>query len=127
MLEKFFVVSDVRHRLYLTAKPSHVGVDREGRVYPPPPRTILQHVAIRRGDIASYQALSCLVAIVGSGAFPGDVKPSGLDIGGELTMWIPALPNLTWGKSFLLGDAYLMVEPSWCLGVYPWSSCYCRQ
>jgi hypothetical protein len=37
MLEKFFVVSDVRHRLYLAAKPSHVGVDMDGLVYPPPP------------------------------------------------------------------------------------------
>jgi hypothetical protein len=37
MLEKFFVVSDVRHRLYLAAKPFHVGVDMDGLVSPPPP------------------------------------------------------------------------------------------
>jgi hypothetical protein len=38
--------------------------------------------------------------------------------GGESTASVSALLNLTWGKSFLLGDAYPMTESSWCLGMY---------
>jgi hypothetical protein len=32
------------------------------------------------------------------------------------------LPNLIWSKLLLSGHAYPMSEPSWCLGVYTWSS-----
>jgi hypothetical protein len=38
--------------------------------------------------------------------------------GGELTASVPVLLNLTWGKSFLPGDAYPMVESSRHSGVY---------
>jgi hypothetical protein len=70
--------------------------------------------------MSSCQALSCLAAAVGGGTFLGDVKPPGLDI-----LWtFDCVDTLTWGKSFLLGDAYPMAEPSWQLGVYPRSS-YC--
>jgi hypothetical protein len=52
--------------LYLIAKPT--------------PCTVLRLAAIRRGDRASCQALSCPIAVVGGGASLGDVKPPGLDI-----------------------------------------------
>jgi hypothetical protein len=42
------------HQLYLATKPSHVGADVNGLAYP---CTVLWHAA------------------VGSGTFPGDVKP----------------------------------------------------
>jgi hypothetical protein len=44
-----------------------------------------------------------------------------------LTTLVPALPNLTWGKLFIPGDAYPMAESSWHLGVYSWSCCCVRQ
>jgi hypothetical protein len=46
----------------------------------PTPYTVLQHVAVRRGDKVVCQVMSCPVAVVGSGAFLGDMKPPGLDI-----------------------------------------------
>jgi hypothetical protein len=46
----------------------------------PTPCTVLQHAAVRQGDRASCQTMSCPVATVGSGAFPQDVKPPGLNI-----------------------------------------------
>jgi hypothetical protein len=43
----------------------------------------------------------------------GDVNPPWAQIfSGEFTALVPALPNLTWGKLFLLGDAYPMAESS---------------
>jgi hypothetical protein len=66
------------HWLYLTAKPSHVGVIVDELACP---CTILRHVAVRRGHKASCQVLSSPVVTVGSGAFAWDVKPPGLDIG----------------------------------------------
>jgi hypothetical protein len=63
--------------LYLVAKPGHVGSIWMGL---PTPCTVLRLVAIRQGDRASCQALSCPVTVVGGGASPGDVKPPGLDI-----------------------------------------------
>jgi hypothetical protein len=73
------VLADVASRccLYLTTKPSHVGVDVDRLACPD---TILWPVAVRRGDMASCQILSCPIAAVGGGAFPGDAKPLGLDI-----------------------------------------------
>jgi hypothetical protein len=61
--------------------------------------------------MASYQAMSSPVAVVGGGASLG----------------VPVLPNLTWSKSFLLGHVYPLSESSWHLGVYPWSRYYVRQ
>jgi hypothetical protein len=48
----------------------------------------------------------------------GCEAPRAWIFGGDLTASIPALPNLTWGKSFLPGDTYPMEESSWRLGVY---------
>jgi hypothetical protein len=59
----------------LAAKPSHMGVDVDGLAYP---CTVLPPAAIRRW--VGSQKLSCPIAAVGGGAFPGDVKPQGLDI-----------------------------------------------
>jgi hypothetical protein len=58
--------------------------------------------------------------------FGGCEAPRARVFGGELTASIPTLPNLTWGKSFLPGDAYPMAESSWHLGVYSWSCCCVR-
>jgi hypothetical protein len=38
---------------------------------------------------------------VGGGTFSGDVKGLAWIFGRELTVWVPLLPNLTWGKSVL--------------------------
>jgi hypothetical protein len=46
----------------------------------PTPCTIAWPIAVKRRDRASCQVLSCLIVAVDSGAFPGDVKPLGLDI-----------------------------------------------
>jgi hypothetical protein len=46
----------------------------------PAPCTVLRPAAVRRRNMASCQALSCLIAAVGGGAFPGDVKLLRLDI-----------------------------------------------
>jgi hypothetical protein len=61
---------------------------------------------------------------VGSCTFRGMWSPSGVDIDRELSALMPALSNLTWGKSFLPWDAHLMAESSWYLGMYFWPSCY---
>jgi hypothetical protein len=53
---------------YLAAKPSHMGVN-VGRLACP--CIVLRPTAIRRGDSASCQALSCPITAVGGGAFPG--------------------------------------------------------
>jgi hypothetical protein len=44
--------------LYLAAKPTHVGVDADGLTCP---CTVLRLVAVRQGDKASCQVLSCPV------------------------------------------------------------------
>jgi hypothetical protein len=64
--------------LYLAGKPSHVGVNVDGRAYP------LHHLSAcsrqtRGHDLPSGAALSHR-AVVGGGAFPWDAKPPGLDI-----------------------------------------------
>jgi hypothetical protein len=40
------------------------------------------------------------------GSFPG------IDINGEMTASIPVLLDITYGKSFLLGEAYPMAKSS---------------
>jgi hypothetical protein len=65
-------------RLYLTAKPSYVGVDVDGLACPQHCPTIYD-CQTRGQSFLSDAALSCHVA-VGSGAFLGDAKPPGLDI-----------------------------------------------
>jgi hypothetical protein len=74
------VLGDVasRCRLYLAAKPSHVGVDVDGLAYPLHLPTVCSH-QMRGHGFLSGTALSCRTA-VGGGAFPGDAKPSGSDI-----------------------------------------------
>jgi hypothetical protein len=47
-------------QLYLTAKPSHVGVDVDGLACP---CTILWSVAVRRGDMASCSTLPCPIVV----------------------------------------------------------------
>jgi hypothetical protein len=51
-------------------------------------------------------------------SFGGCGAPWAQIFGGELTALVPALLNLTWGKSFLPGDAYPLAVSSWRLGVY---------
>jgi hypothetical protein len=48
--------------LYLVAKLAHMGIEVDGLACP---CTVLWHVAIRRGDKASCQALSCPIIAVG--------------------------------------------------------------
>jgi hypothetical protein len=74
------VLGDValRHRLYLDAKPSHVGVDVDGIACSLHRPTVCN--SQRRGQGFLSGATLSRHAAVGSGAFPGDVKPSGLDI-----------------------------------------------
>jgi hypothetical protein len=66
-----------RRWLYLAAKPSHMGVDVDGLANP---YTVLWLVAVRQGDRAACQVMSCPNIAVGCGAFPGDAKPMSLDI-----------------------------------------------
>jgi hypothetical protein len=67
-----------QRQIYLADKPSHMRSDLDELACPP--CTVIQPVAVRRGDRPSYQALTCPITVVGDGAFPGDVKPPSLDI-----------------------------------------------
>jgi hypothetical protein len=67
-----------RRRLYLAAKPSHVGVNVDGLACPLHRPTICSCQARGQG-FQSGVALS-RHATVGSGAFSRDAKPPGLDI-----------------------------------------------
>jgi hypothetical protein len=53
--------------------------------------------------------------------FRGCEAPWAEIFGRKLTTLIYAIPNLTWGKSRLPEDAFLMAESSCHLGVYSWS------
>jgi hypothetical protein len=64
--------------LYLAAKPPHVGFDVDGIAYPLHRPTACRHQTRGQGFL-SGTALSHRTA-VGSGAFPRDAKPLGLDI-----------------------------------------------
>jgi hypothetical protein len=74
------VLGDIasRHRLYLAAKPSHVGVDVDGLAYP------LHHLMVCSRQMRGHGFLSSAAfshrAAVGGGAFLGDVKPPCLNI-----------------------------------------------
>jgi hypothetical protein len=112
-------------QLYLAAKPSHVGSMWMGKLAP---CTILRPVAAWWGDRAClpgviFVLLLQLVVV----PFWGMWSPQAWIFGGELTVRVPALPNLTCGKLFLQWDIYPTVESSWCLGMYSWSSYYVRQ
>jgi hypothetical protein len=111
--------------LYLAAKLSQVRADVDGLACP------LHHLMTYSRQTGGEGFLSGTVlsyrAVVGDGAFLGDMKPPTWIFGVVLTVWVPVLPNLIWSKSFLLGHAYPMSEPSWHLGVYPWSSYYVRR
>jgi hypothetical protein len=106
--------------LYLAAKTSHVGVDVDELAYPMhSPMTcsrqtsgqgLLQSVVLSHHSCGQWRLSS------------GCEAPRAWILGGILTAWVPMLPNLTWSKSFLPEDAYPLSEPSWCLGMYPWSS-----
>jgi hypothetical protein len=96
--------------LYLPTKPSHVGVDADGLAYPlhwPTAHSYQTRVlGLLLGDV-----LSCRCS--GQWRLSGDVKPPlCVDIDGKLSASIPALLNLRWGKSFLSGDALLVVGSS---------------
>jgi hypothetical protein len=106
--------------LYLTAKPSHMGVDVDGLTYPLH-RPMIRSCQTRGQGLLPSVILSCRCS--GRWRLSWDVKPSGL---GELTASVPALLNLTCRKSFLLEDVYLMAESSCRLGVYSWSICCVR-
>jgi hypothetical protein len=66
------------HRLYLVVKPSHVGVDVDGLANPLHHPTTCSH-QMRGQGFLPCAALSHRTA-VGGGTFPGDTRPSGLDI-----------------------------------------------
>jgi hypothetical protein len=74
------ILGDVASRccLYLTAKPSHVGVD-VNRLACPLHRPMFCGRQTRGQGFLSGTALSRHV-VVGCGAFLGDAKPPGLDI-----------------------------------------------
>jgi hypothetical protein len=85
--------------------------------------TILWFIAVRWRAMPSTRR--CLVlSLQWAVAFYGGCEAPML---GEWTASVPALPNLTWGKSFLPWYAYPMVGSSWHLGVYSWSICCVRQ
>jgi hypothetical protein len=121
------VLGDVAswHRLYLAAKPSHVGVDVDGLAFP------LHRPTTYSRQTRGYSFLSGATlyhrATVGGGTFPGVRSPWAWIFDGVFTIWVPVLPNLTWSKPFLLGYAYPMSEPSWHLCMFPWLSYYVRR
>jgi hypothetical protein len=101
-------------RLYLAAKPSHVGADVDGLAYPLHHPMSYNHQTRGQGLLSGI-ALSRR-AVVGGGTFLGDAKPPGLDI--------------CWRVDRLgtcVTESHLMSEPSWHLGMYPWSSYYVRR
>jgi hypothetical protein len=62
--------------------------------------------------------MSCLVTVVGGGAFQGCEAYRAQILDGELVALIHVLLNITYGKSFLPVDAYPLSESSGHLGVY---------
>jgi hypothetical protein len=66
------------HRLYLAAKPSHVGADMDGLAYPLHHPTTYNHQT-RGQSFLSGVALSYRAAVDG-GTFLGGARPPGLDI-----------------------------------------------
>jgi hypothetical protein len=122
------VLGDVasQRRLYLAAKPSHVGVDVDGLACPLH-RPIVCSSQTKGYGFLSGATLSCH-AIVGSGAFPVDAKPTSVDIGWRVDRLGTCLNQIfTRSRLFLPGHAYPMLEPSWHLCVYPWLSYYVRR
>jgi hypothetical protein len=83
--------------LCLAAKSSHVGVDVVRLAYP------LHRPMARSYHLLLQQAVT---------SFRGYEAPWARIFDGELTVLVPATPNLTWGKSFLPGDAYPLAESS---------------
>jgi hypothetical protein len=73
-----FGVVALQCRIYLAAKPSHVGVDVDGLACPLHRHTVCNHQTRGQGFL-SGAALSRCAAVYG-GAFSEDMKPSGLDI-----------------------------------------------
>jgi hypothetical protein len=65
-------------RLYLVAKPSHMGIDVDGLACLLHHPTICNHQM--RGHDFPSGAISSSHATVGDGAFLRDARPSGLDI-----------------------------------------------
>jgi hypothetical protein len=98
----------LRCRIYLVAKPSHVGVDVDRLACP------LHHsMACRRGVRTSCQMRSCpVVSQWAIAPFRGMQSPKSLIFGAVLIVRVPVLSNLTWSKSFLPGDDYPISEPS---------------
>jgi hypothetical protein len=88
------ILEDValRHRLYLVVKPSHVGVDVNILVCPLHRPTIYSR-QMRGHDFLLVTALSYR-ATVCCGAFLGMRNPWAWIFDGELTVWVPVLPNL---------------------------------
>jgi hypothetical protein len=88
------ILEDVasRCRLYLAAKPSHVGLDVDGLACLLHRPTVYSRQMSGQG-FSSGPALSRRVA-VGDGAFLGDAKPQAWIFDGGLTAWVPVLPNL---------------------------------
>jgi hypothetical protein len=78
MPEAILGVVTSRHRLYSAAKSSHVGGDVDGLACPLHHPMVYNH-QMRGQGFQSSAALSHHAA-AGGGAFPGDVKPHGLDI-----------------------------------------------
>jgi hypothetical protein len=66
------------HRLYLAAKPFYVGVNVDRLAYPLHRSTACSRQM--RGHSFMLDVVLSHHATVGSSAFPGDAKPSGLDI-----------------------------------------------
>jgi hypothetical protein len=111
------------HRLYLVAKPSHVGGGGRCRWarMPSAPSYDLQ---------SSVEGIELLVRhclVPSCPPFWGVRSSRAWIFDGVLTIWVLVLPNLTWSKSFLPGHAYPMLESSWRLCMYPWLSHNVRQ
>jgi hypothetical protein len=66
------------HRLYLVAKPSHVGVDVDGLAYPLHHPMTCSCQSRGQGFLSGTALSHC--AVVGGDTFLGDVRPPGLDI-----------------------------------------------
>jgi hypothetical protein len=69
----------------------------------------------------------CSIAAVAVVIFRGCEALRAWIFGRELIAWVLVLPSFTWSILFSPGYVYLMLEPSWYLGMYPWPSYYVSQ
>jgi hypothetical protein len=105
-----FYMHSYLHKIFILVKSGCYRVDVDGLACPLHHPMSCSHQTRRQGllpgPVLSHRCSGWL-------RLPGGCEAPRLGyFCGELTIWVHALPNLTWGQSLLPRHAYLMLEPS---------------